>query len=36
MRVDASVVVFTIDSGNVVERIVLREREAKKSFVENL
>ena len=36
MRVDAGVVVFTIDSGNVVERIVLCERETEEALIENV
>ena len=36
MRVDAGVVVFAIDSGNVIERIVLCEREAEEALIENV
>ena len=36
MRVDTGVVVFAIDSGNVVKRIVLRERDAEEALVKNI
>ena len=36
MRVDPGVVVFAIDSGNVIKRIVLCEREAEKALIKNI
>ena len=34
--VDARVVVFAVDAGNVIERIVLRDREAEETVVEDI
>ena len=36
VRVDTRVVVFAVDSGNVIKRIVLCDREAEKALVENI
>jgi hypothetical protein len=36
MGVDAGVVIFAVDTGNVVKRVVLRDRYAEKAVVENV